>query len=77
MEKLSAHFPNLDHDRVDVELRTAAFLVRSADGYYRFSHKSFLEYFLARHLAQALTDEGAAAKALDLPPLSPEVGEFL
>jgi len=77
VERLADTFPGLDHGRVDVELRTASFLVRSADGYYRFSHKSFLEYFLARYLARALTDADEAAKALDLPPLSQEVGEFL
>ncbi|MBL8424565.1 MAG: pentapeptide repeat-containing protein [Candidatus Accumulibacter phosphatis] len=42
----------LNHERVDLELRTAAFLVRSSDGYYRFSHKSFLEFFIARRLWQ-------------------------
>ncbi len=76
VERLAGHFPGIDHERVDIELRTAAFLVRSAEGYYRFSHKSFLEYFLARHLWQALDGEGAGGAALDLPPLTPEVGEF-
>ena len=37
----------LDSERVDLELRTATFLVRSADGYYRFSHRSFLEFFFS------------------------------
>ncbi|MDY7096470.1 MAG: pentapeptide repeat-containing protein, partial [Acidobacteriota bacterium] len=73
---MSQHFPGLDFERVDVELRTAAFLVRSADGYYRFSHKSFLEYFLACGLWSALEDAENGVRALDLPPLSPEVGEF-
>ncbi|MCG8342406.1 MAG: pentapeptide repeat-containing protein, partial [Chlorobiales bacterium] len=45
---------NLDSERVDLEMRTAAFLVRSTDGYYRFSHKSFLEFFFARALFRAL-----------------------
>lgn len=77
VKQLSEHFPGLDFDRVDVELRTAAFLVRSADGHYRFSHKSFLEYFLARGLWERLGGGVAeAAEALDLPLLSPEVGEF-
>lgn len=75
VQSLAGQFPGIDWDRVDVELRTAAFLVRSPDGYYRFSHKSFLEYFLARRLWDALgVPEGA--DALNLPPLSPEVGEF-
>jgi WD40 repeat protein len=72
------HSPNiaasLDHERTDLELRTAAFLVRSPDGYYRFSHKSFLEFFIARQIWHALQDEDAAAlaNALDTAPLNPE-----
>jgi WD40 repeat protein len=72
------HSPNiaagLDHERTDLELRTAAFLVRSPDGYYRFSHKSFLEFFIARQLWHALQDDDAAAfaNALDTAPLNPE-----
>ncbi|MBL8446946.1 MAG: pentapeptide repeat-containing protein [Zoogloeaceae bacterium] len=41
---------HLDSERVDLELRTAAFLVRTPDGHYRFSHRSFLEFFVARNL---------------------------
>ncbi|MEM7077137.1 MAG: pentapeptide repeat-containing protein [Pseudomonadota bacterium] len=48
---------NNDPIRVDLELRTAAFLVRSPDGYYRFSHRSFLEYFFASRLRR-LVEEG-------------------
>jgi WD40 repeat protein/uncharacterized protein YjbI with pentapeptide repeats len=77
VRNLAGLFPGLDHDRVDVELRTAAFLVRSTEGHYRFSHKSFLEYFLARGLWERLGADGEeAALALDLPPLSLEVGDF-
>ncbi|MDX1999347.1 MAG: pentapeptide repeat-containing protein [Thermoanaerobaculia bacterium] len=77
VERMAPLFPGLDYTRVDVELRTAAFLVRSAEGYYRFSHKSFLEYFLAGHLwADLGVGAEAAAKALDLPPLTLEVGKF-
>ncbi|NTW53251.1 MAG: NACHT domain-containing protein [Chlorobaculum sp.] len=47
----------IDSERVDLEMRTAAFLIRSADGYYRFSHKSFLEFFFARALFRALKDD--------------------
>jgi hypothetical protein len=37
-------------DAVDRELRTSRFLHRSTAGGYRFAHRQFLEYFLARHL---------------------------
>ena len=64
----------LDHERTDLELRTAAFLVRSPDGYYRFSHKSFLEFFIARQIWHAIQDGNAEsfANALDTAPLNPE-----
>jgi len=58
-------------DAADHEVRTAAFLVRDADGNYGFSHRSFLEYFLAC----ALRRKGA--DALAIPQLSPPVLRFL
>ena len=66
------------HDPVnlDVELRTAAFLSRSADGHYRFSHRSFLEFFLARALLRAVKTQ-CFADALAVPPLSAEVCAFV
>jgi len=48
--------PNLTMSQLDLELRSAPFLRRSqADG-YGFSHRSFLEYFVARHLARCIRD---------------------
>jgi WD40 repeat protein len=44
-----------DPRNIDIELRTAAFLSRSPDGYYAFSHRSFLEFFLARAVHRAFT----------------------
>ena len=66
----------IDSERVDLELRTAAFLVRSADGYYRFSHRSFLEFFFARALLRALKD-GRLAAALAFGRINPEAIDFL
>ncbi|WP_141348853.1 KGGVGR-motif variant AAA ATPase, partial [Zoogloea ramigera] len=65
-----------DPVNLDVELRTAAFLSRTPDGYYRFSHRSFLEFFLARALLRAVQDD-TLADALARPPLSPEVCQFM
>jgi hypothetical protein len=69
------------HDPIvlDVELRTAAFLSRTADGYYGFSHRSFLEFFYARALLQALhaasdPQSGAQALAELLSGAAPESG---
>ena len=67
---------SLDSERVDLELRTATFLVRSADGYYRFSHRSFLEFFFSRALFRAL-QEGHFAKALTFGRINPEATTFL
>ena len=80
----------LDPNQLDVELRTAAFLSRTPDGMYGFSHRSFLEYFLARHIERAAakgakdvigTDSASAssplALALDIPRLSPEICSFV
>ena len=69
-------FRGLDLERVDFELRTAAFLTRTADGFYGFSHKSFLEFFLARHLVDLL-DAGSLGDALDTAPIGAEVSSFL
>ncbi len=43
----------LDEEEIDRELRAATFLVRDQGGHYRFSHRSFLEFFYARHLVSA------------------------
>jgi WD40 repeat protein/MinD-like ATPase involved in chromosome partitioning or flagellar assembly len=74
VRKLAEMFPGIDHERVDVELRTAAFLVRSANGYYRFAHKSFLEFFFARRLADSLGE--GRLEAFDTAVVTPEVRAF-
>ena len=70
----------LDPNQLDVELRTAAFLSRTPDGHYGFSHRSFLEYFLARRIKAAAcmgSDEADFAAVLDIPRLSAEVCGFV
>jgi hypothetical protein len=42
---------NLTADQLDVELRSAPFLIRSTEHEYGFSNRGFLDYFLARSLA--------------------------
>jgi uncharacterized protein YjbI with pentapeptide repeats len=66
----------LDAQRIDLELRTAAFLVRNPEGLYRFSHRSFLEFFLARAILRG-AKEGRLADVLAIPRLSPEVCGFV
>jgi len=67
---------SFDSDQVDLELRTAAFLVRSADGHYRFSHRSFLEFFFAHALFRAL-QKGHFTEALTYGPINPAATTFL
>src|SRR6185503_6718022 len=64
----------LDNDAVRLELRAGTFLVwQEAEerGYYRFAHRSFLEYMLARRTVRRIV-QGERAP-LDLPRFSPEV----
>ncbi len=73
----------LDPNQLDVELRTAAFLSRTPDGFYGFSHRSFLEYFLARRIEHASCHCGETGQqdeliaVLDVPRLSLEVCGFV
>lgn len=41
-------------DHYEHEIRAQSFLVRATDGYYAFSHASFLEYYVARKLKDAI-----------------------
>jgi hypothetical protein len=72
----NGHLAGLDTDRVDLELRTAAFLTRNAEGYYGFSHRSFLEFFFARYLLR-LIRHADPADALKTAPITPECFLFL
>jgi WD40 repeat protein len=71
----------LDPNQLDVELRTSAFLSRTPDGLYGFSHRSFLEYFLARRIERAACAAPASpdslAQVLGIPRLSPETCRFV
>jgi WD40 repeat protein len=65
----------IDLQQVDSEVRTASFLVRDTAGNYRFAHRSFLEFFVARNIRTGL--ERNDPKALDLRRITPEVDRFL
>ena len=65
--------------QLDTEVRTATFLVRDEGGNYRFLHRSFMEYLLARRLRTALADPdrtGGLQLVLDTERLSREVIDF-
>ncbi len=68
----------MDLDRVAFELGAAAFITRTPDGYYSFSHKSFLEFFFARYLSGAIRrGPDALASAFDTAPITPGCAAFL
>jgi len=68
-------------EMADYEVRTASFLTRDAEGHYGFSHRSFLEFFLAQRIARLLQeaagDSTRITDALRLRLLSPQVIGFL
>lgn len=66
----------LDPNQLDIELRTAAFLSRTPDGMYGFSHRSFLEFFFARRIARAAASDELAL-VLEVSRLSRETCAFV
>ncbi|MEM8930981.1 MAG: HEAT repeat domain-containing protein [Acidobacteriota bacterium] len=60
-EMIESWRPGIDSPsaiEIDRDLRTATFLVRDGDGQYRFSHRSFQEFFTTRALlSDALDDQ--------------------
>lgn len=53
--RLKSLFSVSDYDKLrslDEDVRTCSFLVRDPDGEYHFSHKSFMEFFVGRRLAE-------------------------
>jgi hypothetical protein len=82
----------LEADRLDLILRSAPFVTRSEAGAYGFSHRSYLQYVLARHLIHraqrgadalraALTterlDAGCTALFVELAEPHPEIRDVL
>ncbi|MFH1563945.1 MAG: pentapeptide repeat-containing protein [Nitrospirota bacterium] len=63
-----------DAGRADADLRTATFLVRNPEGNYRFAHRSFFEFFLARRISRSLAVQDF--DVLAIPRLSREVLKF-
>ncbi len=65
-----------DLEDADREIRTATFLTRDAEGNYGFSHRSFLEFFLASWIRRRIESRDFVA-ALRHPLLTPPVFQFL
>jgi len=64
-----------DLDYFDNDVRTCSFLNRDAVGNYRFIHKSFMEYFVARRIK--LRESSNLAETLDDTLLTQEICYFL
>jgi WD40 repeat protein len=65
----------------DRDLRTQSYLVRDEAGNYRFAHKSFMEYFAARKMAEVISepkfDVQSAVHIWGIQPVTDEILEFL
>ncbi|MFI6428068.1 toll/interleukin-1 receptor domain-containing protein [Promicromonospora sp. NPDC050880] len=62
-------------EAVEADLTTQTYLLRDAQGRYRFAHKSFLEYFVADHVVTELAE--SRFDVLATRTLSPEIVAFL
>ena len=60
---------------IDAEVRTASFLTRDEAGHYGFAHKSYAEFFLAKHIAGEL--EAGRVDCLDTRRFTPELIAFV
>jgi WD40 repeat protein len=58
-----------------LEIQGGAFFVREGEDHYRFAHKSFLEYFLARAIVNTIAERPKAV--LNTKPLTKEVAAFM
>jgi len=84
-ERVTMHFGLKDDPEraafFERDVRTQSYLVRDDAGNYRFAHKSFMEYFVARKMVNAISDpDFDVDKAIEVwktQPLTPEVRDFL
>jgi hypothetical protein len=75
-QELAANIQDPQHlAEVDGEIRTASFLTRDDAGNYGFAHKSYAEFFFARHLAWEM--KAGRFDCLHTRRIAPEVISFL
>jgi len=55
MADLQQRLKHFTPEQVASDIQTCAFLSRHEDGFFRFTHKSFAEYFIAKHLKGRLS----------------------
>jgi WD40 repeat protein/predicted amidohydrolase len=74
--QLAEHLPeSMPLGAALLEIQGGAFFVHEGEDRYRFAHKSFLEYFLARALVRTLPER--ASEVLRTRPLTREVASFV
>ncbi|WP_181234476.1 eIF2A-related protein, partial [Enhygromyxa salina] len=66
---------NVPQEAAFLEIQGGSFLVREGDDRFRFAHKSFLEFFMAKGLLAGL--ERSPEQVLDTARLTPEVAAFV
>lgn len=66
---------NEDADIFDTDTRTCSFLNRDMDGNYKFTHKSFMEFFVAKKFYREINEDKIVT--FKIKPLSPEIIDFM
>lgn len=61
----------------DYDVRNCSFLNRDEDGYYRFMHKSFMEFFVAKKCILEIRQNGKGMNAWKIRWFDKEVANFL
>lgn len=62
-------------DYLQNDVRTCTFVTRNANGNYEFRHKSFMEFFVAERIGEAL--QRGDSDSLNIKLLTPEIRGFL
>lgn len=74
-EHFKEYITPLTKDAYDNDVRTCSFLNRDEDGNYRFIHKSFMEFFVAKKLSQEL--EHGTYDNFDKERIGVEIARFM
>lgn len=70
-------FSNIDFLMRDYDTRNASFLNRDDDGYYKFMHKSFMEYFTASYLVRSINSNKEGMESWNIKWFDKEVASFI
>lgn len=66
-----------DLDTLEYDTRNASFLNRDNDGFYKFMHRSFMEYFVARCCVRALKRDARGIEYWDIRWFDKEIAGFI